>query len=306
MIIQNIVRVTVILLILISSSVGDSESGSPEVYHFPSQYGDVTYFDTRCHSDTILIFIHGLPTSKEIFLNIFDKLPETYRLIALDLNNYGQSEKTEEKLSHKQRADVIDDFRESLGIYSFILVSHDLGSSVALDYMKKYPLFVDKMVIMSGPVYPDFSPPSIVELVRKPKLGRFLLRFFPRMTFRISVKKGLDNNRALSDELYAVYKEAYIGDGKHEALYDNLNWGFPVEFYSEYPAIMKTITVPALVIHGREDPYVPYTESVRMERDIPNSQLFIIENGSHFIPLDFADTIADEMILFIRDSEERR
>lgn len=270
---------------------------------FQSSFGTVAYYNIGTSQDTVLLCIHGLPTSKEIFIDLFQALPTHYRLIAMDLNNYGQSEKTKQKMTHKERAAVIDELRQHLNLESFILVSHDLGSSVAIDYMGSYGERVEKFIVMSAPVYPDFEPPSIVKLIRKPKLGRRLLRMFPRTIFKIAMKKGLAHNRSFTPEVYEVYKEAYASGKDYEALYDNLNWGFPHDYYKEYPQIMRNITVPTLIIHGKKDPYIPYRDAKRMHADIPNSKLILLEDASHFIPMDASQDIAKEITHFLSEHD---
>lgn len=79
-------------------------------------------------------------------------------------------------MSHPERAQVLDELRAHIGLSHFILAAHDLDSSVAIDYMKKYPEYVSKLVIMSPPVYPDFKEPFNVIMVRKPVLGPFLIK----------------------------------------------------------------------------------------------------------------------------------
>ena len=71
-------------------------------------------------------------------------------------------------MTHKQRADVLDELRSHLKLETFILVAHDLGASVAMDYMGKYGQHVAQLVLMSPPVYPDFQEPRVVKMVRTP------------------------------------------------------------------------------------------------------------------------------------------
>ena len=113
----------------------------------------------------------------------------------MDLNEYGESEKIGRHISHKERAQVLDEFREFLNVKQFNLITHDLGSSVAIDYMAKYADHVIKFVIMSPPVYPDFKEPFDVRIARKAIIGPFLVRFFKNLLFKRGIKRGLVNKK---------------------------------------------------------------------------------------------------------------
>ncbi|NJN44555.1 MAG: alpha/beta hydrolase [Anaerolineae bacterium] len=142
-------------------------------HFFTSSHGKIAYTDTQTGAPP-LIFMHGLPTSKELWLPVIPFLNPKYRVIAFDLNDYGESEKIGKPISHKERADVLDQLRAHLGLDTFTLIGHDLGSSIAVEYMGKYPRHVERLALMSPPVYPDFPPPPIIQLVRLPGVGEFL------------------------------------------------------------------------------------------------------------------------------------
>jgi len=141
---------------------------------FNSSHGNIVYTDSQQGTEP-LIFMHGLPTSKELWQPVLPHLAANLRIITFGLSDYGESEKIGRPISHKERADVLDELRTHLVLDQFILVAHDLGSSVAIDYMGKYAQHVKRLVIMSPPVYPDFKEPAIVKLVRIRGLGEVLV-----------------------------------------------------------------------------------------------------------------------------------
>ncbi|MCA9975456.1 MAG: alpha/beta hydrolase, partial [Anaerolineales bacterium] len=177
-------------------------------------------------------------------------------------------------------------------------VTHDLGSSVGIDYMGKYAAHVEKFIILSPPVYPDFKEPAIVKLVRVPYLGEALLRVARDLLLNIGIKRGLVNKESYAS-LQPALQHAFAGAEGRAALLRNLRWGRPFLFFRDYPAIIKSIQVPTLIIQGKRDPYIPHAQALRLHHNIPNSRLRFIENGSHFLPLDTPNQVAQAINQFL-------
>ena len=268
--------------------------------------GDVAYWDVgEPDSARVLILLHGLPTSKELWIEVLDELPEG-RIVVVDLLDFGESSAVDAfTLDHSKRAQAIDELRGELGINTFTLIAHDLGSSVAVDYMGQFGDRVEKLVLMSSPVYPDFEEPGVVDLARKRAIGMTLLRLMPRVLYKATIRRGLVHKSALDSYQTAAFVRDYGGRAGKERLWLSLSWGTPEEMFADYPDIMKRITVPTLVIHGQEDPFIPIEHAHRMDEDIPDSTLVLIDNGAHFLPIDTPAEVAAAISAFVAPTEEQ-
>ena len=162
---------------------------------------------------------------------------------------------------------------------------------------------VEGLVLMSAPVYPDLIEPMMVELVRKRWLGMSLLRLMPRLLYRRLIRQGLVHRAALDEVQMSAFKRDYAQRAGKERLWQNLSWGTPAEMFIGYPSILKDIAVPTLLIHGRNDPYIPLEHARRMDEDIPDSELVIIERGAHFLPIDTPQEVAAALSAFLSPEE---
>ena len=276
----------------------DLDRKNMPVTYFSSSHGKIAYQDSGGGHQP-LIFMHGLPTSKELWYPVLEHLPETYRIILFDLNDYGQSEKIGRPISHQERADVLEELRQHLQLSTFTLIAHDLGSSVALDYMGKHGQAVDKLVLMSPPIFPDFVEPNIVKLVRIRVLGEMLVWILRPFLFNIGIKQGLTHKERFTPELQAAFADPYKDKHGRAALLRNLRWGRPYHVFRDYPEIMKAINAPTLILQGRQDPYIPVNQATRAQKMIPNAHLIFVEDGSHFLPIDTPKVIADSIYDFL-------
>lgn len=264
----------------------------PDTEYFQSSAGRVAFTLARPKMKRTAILLHGLPTSKELFLPLNAYLHRSLRLAAMDLNDYGESEKLTGPISHEQRARVLDEFRAHLKLKKFILVAHDLGASVALDYMRLYGKYVEKLVLISAPVYPDFKPPLIVRIMRLRGVGELLTTLFLPALFRLSLLRGIVHKWRLNPGLIEAMLSGFRGIRGRKALLRNLRWGEPALVFAQYPRTLRSLRIPVLILHGGKDPYIPAEHAHRLKKDIPHSGLVLLTEASHFLPIDVPADVA--------------
>lgn len=265
---------------------------------FDSSCGQIAYTDTTAGDET-LILMHGLPTSKELWNPVLPLLDASYRVVAFDLNQYGQSGKTRRHITHKQRADVLGELRNHLKVERFVLIAHDLGASVAIDYMGKYARRVKRLVLMSPPVYPDYDEPLMVELLRTPGLGELAVGLMKTSLFKIGIRRGLVHKEKLTPELLAAFVGPFNGRDGGATLLQLLRWGRPRDVFKDYSRIVASIDVPTLIIQGRHDPYIPPSQATRLHQHITTSELLFVEDGAHFLPIDTPEQVARAINNFV-------
>jgi pimeloyl-ACP methyl ester carboxylesterase len=64
-------------------------------------------------------------------------------------------------------------------------------------------------------------------------------------------------------------------------------------------AVLPTISVPVLLLHGTRDPFTPISVAKHMERTIGNAQLVSYQDGSHTLPIEFGAEVAEDVRTFL-------
>jgi pimeloyl-ACP methyl ester carboxylesterase len=260
--------------------------------------GRAAFTDTGKGSSALLL-LHGLPTAKELFAPVVALLAPRYRCIAVDLPDFGASQRQERTLTHVERAAWLKEVRVGLGLERFCLVAHDLGASVAVDYMAAHGEHVERLVLMSPPVYPDFRMPFIVRLVRTPGLGAVLLWLGKDLLATGAIRRGMAHPERYTPELRRAIQGAFDGPEGRASLLRDLRWGRPDVTFARYPEHLRGVRVPTLVLQGAKDPYIPREHAERVAQDVKGARLVVIEDGSHFLPMDVPERVAEELQRFI-------
>ena len=123
-----------------------------------------------------LIFIHGNYSSRRWFLNQLHDPPEGWRLIAIDMPNFGESDPLPGEITIQAYADYVLAFADALGLTEFALLGHSLGGSVAQTIAVTVPERVTHMILLgsAGPAG-HYTSDEHLGLLEKFKGNRDLL-----------------------------------------------------------------------------------------------------------------------------------
>jgi pimeloyl-ACP methyl ester carboxylesterase len=84
-----------------------------------------------------VLFLHGYPSSSYDWRDAFDRL-DGHRLFAFDFLGFGLSDKPREHLySLRGQADLVEALAQRFGDEPVVMVSHDMGSSVATEILAR-------------------------------------------------------------------------------------------------------------------------------------------------------------------------
>jgi pimeloyl-ACP methyl ester carboxylesterase len=97
-----------------------------------------------------LLLIHGLGCSLKYWGCVFSaEEMADYRIIALDLPGFGESEKPETyDYSLFSQTDMVCAFIRSLHLQKFSLIGHSMGGSIAILLAHKYPELVEQLLVI--------------------------------------------------------------------------------------------------------------------------------------------------------------
>lgn len=165
---------------------------------------NVEVFQAPRKAKATYVFIHGIGNTLHSWDAVAAKMPKDVQIIGIDLLGFGQSPKPQwAKYNAKTQARSVAITLLGLRLARRpILVGHSLGALVSVEIAKRYPLFIQELVLCSPPFY----KPEVTEKTRlraADDMLRDVYRFarkYPEQLEKISpmaVKLGLAN-RALN------------------------------------------------------------------------------------------------------------
>ncbi|ARJ06533.1 hypothetical protein GCM10010988_17980 [Cnuibacter physcomitrellae] len=133
----------------------------------------------RAEQPPTIVLVHGIASSATTFDFVVPLIRDDYRVIAVDLLGFGQSpQPPDAEYTLEEHVDALAHTLRHLGLRHFTLVGHSLGCLIASRYAATHRRSLDKLVLVSPPVYQ--SPSEIGDPRTRARVSGYLAayRFF--------------------------------------------------------------------------------------------------------------------------------
>lgn len=221
-----------------------------------------------------VVLLHGLGADKSVWEKSIDRLASSNRIVAFDQIGFGESDKPTIPYSASTFYEFLMASLDQLGIEQTTLVGNSMGAWVALIAALRSPERVRRLVLV-GPAFLYGMPEGLTteDLIRRAnpaslaEMEAYLQRIFYNPAFR-----GI--------------KEVQNSFAKHLAKGDGHTIRAVCEFLvTGEDAIARnigSILQPTLIVHGRNDGVSPMGGSERLQSELPNAELAVIDECGHW------------------------
>jgi pimeloyl-ACP methyl ester carboxylesterase len=255
--------------------------------------GTKIYYEVRGDGKrkNCLVLLHGLGGD----LTAWDKEVEYFNseglsTIAIDLRGHGLSGRSKKSEFYKFTnfaRDVVEVMKKE-GFKKYSLIGRCFGGMVSLFLEAKYPKSSNNLILVDT----SYKPPRFVEpVVRNPylfKIFRLITKIVPDLRLKGHVNfdnfigtNDIDLRRIISDVLHVSLK-SYLLISENLVGYNAID-------------LLDKISVPTLVIEGKEDTIFPPEIAEKLKERIENSEIGYIDKANHILvinnPLDLAREI---------------
>ncbi|WP_164463248.1 alpha/beta fold hydrolase [Chryseobacterium sp. G0201] len=209
-----------------------------------------------------LVLLHGNSGSIQEFYQQIPELSKYYKVIALDTRGQGKSTDTSKTyFTYKIFADDVKVLVDELGLKKINIVGWSDGGNTGLEFALKYPDHLKKLVTIGANVFPEGVDSRLLN----------------NMKTQLQVLQA-ENNPAKFNEirlLKIMLKEPNIPKNS-----------------------LNKIQNPVLVIAGEND-VIKKEHTEFIAKQIPNSELKIYKNGTHFIPFENPEELNNDILEFL-------
>lgn len=257
--------------------------------------GDIDTLYHEAGTGSPVVLLHGSGPGVSAWANWQHTIPalsHEFRVLAPDIVGYGATSRPEHiRYSLQTWTDHVVAFLDAAGIEKTAIIGNSLGGRIALAIAEQHPDRVSRMVLMGSPGVGMQVTDGLKALRSyEPSLEnmrRLLLDYFA-VDPAIITDELVQIRYEASAETFEAYRAMFF-DPKHAGN----ELGITAEQASR-------ITVPSLLVHGREDKVVPLDVAQQMVRVLPNADLHVFAHCGHWTQIERAADFNEIVAQFLR------
>lgn len=254
-------------------------------------------------SEEAVVFIHGNPGSSEDWRDLVGRVGAFARAVAPDMPGFGQADKPKDfDYTVEGYARHLDGILHHLGVRRAHLVLHDFGGPWGLVWAAQHPERLVSVTLINIGIMPGYRWHSLARIWRTPILGELFQATTTRFGFGFLIQRT--NPRGLPKAMV-------------DRMYRDMDWGTKRAVLRLYRAtnnpgqmaemlgpLFRQLDVPALVIWGAADPYVPVRYAERQREFFPRARIVILEQSGHWPFADDPESVAAALVPFLQKQLE--
>jgi haloalkane dehalogenase len=259
----------------------------------------------------VALLLHGNPTSSYLWRNVIPHIAPNTRCIAPDLIGFGDSDKPDILYRVEDHARYLQAFIEALQLNNVVLILHDWGSALGLDWARRHSARIRGLALMEFvrpmPTWLDLGPQAyeFLRAFRDPVMGRKLI-----IDDNAFIEKGLPDGvvRELSPEEMTEYRRPFLAPKDREPIYRFPNElpiaGAPSDVYAMATAyhdwLLETET-PKILFHAAPGIFIPPASAAFYREYLKSCRVVDLGKGYHYLQEDHPDTIGKEIAAWLSD-----
>lgn len=247
-----------------------------------------------------VVFVHGNPGSSDDWEGLIAAVSGAgRRAVALDLPDFGETV-APPGFDHTvpDHAAFLAEGLEALGAERVHLVLHDFGGPIGLVWAAAHVDALASVTLIDTGVLPGYRWHRLARIWRTPVVGElFQAAAPPRWGFRWllnrSEPRGL--RRAFVDRMH----EHYDRRTRSAVLKLYRATDDPGAAGAELAALLAARDIPALVIWGEHDAYLPSAFAERQRDAFPSADVHVLPASGHWPYADAPDTVERLLLEFL-------
>jgi pimeloyl-ACP methyl ester carboxylesterase len=262
--------------------------------------GEEFRFLERPGSGPVLLFLHGLGDSADQFEPVGSRLPDGWRLLALDQRGHGGSWKPEEGYSPIDFARDAARYLEALGLEAAHLFGHSMGGRNALALAAFRPGQVRSLVL--GDIGMEEDPKDIEATTR----------FFSRLPESFSSEEEARAHWRKRKPGYPDEMLEILMRNLEEAEDGNLRWRFSEEACIASVTAARSrpwwdmcprVACPSLLLHAESSTELSDEVAAQVRAEVPGIRYARVPDSGHNFHMENPEFAAAEIRAFVEEVE---
>ncbi len=232
----------------------------------------------------VVLLLHGIGGSLELWSAQFVAANQGLRLIALDLPGHGLSDFGQQPWVPKTFAAFVWKFADALGLNQLHLVGNSLGGAICLQMQAQQPVRV-QTVLLAAAANLGRDCPVPFRLMTLPALGGLMSRAGPMAVVQ-QVRAIFGPSFVATEDLCKTIERNVMRSGTQAAFLATLRLmtdlgGQRMSMVADAHAALASASMPMLMLHGRQDSVIPFAHSEHAHKLTPSSQFQLVDDCGH-------------------------
>jgi pimeloyl-ACP methyl ester carboxylesterase len=242
-----------------------------------------------------LILVHTIGQSLYTWRNVFFRLSEHYRVIAVDLLGHGYSDRPGNfDYTIESHSFALTAFMDALGIDSAHFVGYSMGSLYVLDIAERHPERVGKMILISpGGLTPEM--PLAVRMLDSSLFGALASRLYSMRTVEKLLEECFFDLTSITPEVIQEYYHP-ASDGEARRAIRRSLYHFDHE---DVVSKLRDIENGVLILWASDDKWHGSEMGDFFHAALPNSQLAVIRNAGHLLHEEKPDKLIASVMEYV-------
>ena len=243
-------------------------------------------------SGPVLVFVHGFPLDRRMWIGQLSGQAKIRRCIAVDLRGNGLStiDAADPEFSMDLFADDLAVTLDELGVEQADICGLSMGGYVAFAFWRRHRARVRSLILCDTKAEADSDEAKAgrektAQLVREQGMEPLLESLGPKL---LSSNPRPEDTELLKDMFLAQPPAVIAADAL--AMRDR----------PDSTSDLAGIDVPVLVVHGEEDQLMPIDGARAMAEKIPGATFAAIPSGGHMSPMENAKAANEAIGAFLK------
>ncbi len=229
----------------------------------------------------VLVLLHGVCASLHTWDGWVNELKGSYRIIRFDNMGFGLTGPAiNPEYTVKNYVKFFNSFTAALKLKRFSLVGNSLGGYISWNYALAYPEKVEKMILIDSVGYTQ-DVPWLLKLASFPLMRPLVRRMMPRYFLYGAVEEVYGDKKKVTPGVQQRYFELAMRKGNKDAWVDIFIEMKKQSKNKTLSVKIKDIRVPALVMWGKKDEWIPVSHVPRWKKDLPGAKYIIYDGVGH-------------------------
>lgn len=240
-----------------------------------------------------IVLLHAFPLSRKMWKPQTDSLVSANcRVILPDFAGFGETSLTSDVSTMEDLANSVAELLDSLQIDKAIIGGLSMGGYVTLNLYRLHPEKFSAMILADTSSFADTDEKreGRFKLIKETE-SKGMQAIIDGMLPNLTADYTKSNNPQLIEQLEKDFLQT-DPNGAIAALRGMAQ-------RSDHTEMLKNVTVPTLLIFGEEDKVTNLEGAKKLESEIPDAQLVVIEKIGHYSNLEDSESFNKALIDFV-------